>query len=329
MKNLTATPFLSFFSGAFVARCSALLVFVCLLAAPLSAQNTKPKVSVQGTLKSANGATVEDGQYAVTFNLYDVATGGTVLWFENASIEVIGGIYSYYLGTTKDLVPANFAKTLFLGIKIGSYELVPRSELSYAPYAFSVASAQTVLCSGAVGDVKYSILNPADFAKENGTCWVPMDGRSLAGSKLATHTGSYSSPNLPNGGGFFLRSQEFANSNQDEGRDTNTAIATGQGDDFESHTHGGVKDRYVDQVAVITTAKLTFSTGANALPEDAWLTSTTSGNYLLTGDNSTGTDNNGQGLDIHSSSSTRTTSATGGTETRPKNLNFWIYIRIN
>ncbi|MFN0015786.1 MAG: hypothetical protein ACKVU2_14680 [Saprospiraceae bacterium] len=89
----------------------------------LSAQNN-PKISVQGTLKAANGTTVADGTYAVTFNLYDVPIGGTVLWFENASVEVLGGIYTHYLCTNKPLVSADFAKPLSLGVKVNNYELV-------------------------------------------------------------------------------------------------------------------------------------------------------------------------------------------------------------
>jgi len=186
MKHQTFVRFFHLPAAPGFARFTTVLALACLLAAPLSAQ-TNPKISVQGTLKASNGATVADGTYAVTFNLYDVAIGGTPLWFEDAMVEVLGGIYTHYLGTNKPLVAADFAKPLFLGVKVNNYELVPRTEFSYAPYAFSVA---TVSCSGAVGDVKYSILNPTDFVKENGDCWVPMDGRSLAGSRLAIHTSS-------------------------------------------------------------------------------------------------------------------------------------------
>ncbi|TNE57812.1 MAG: hypothetical protein EP344_10765, partial [Bacteroidetes bacterium] len=135
-----------------------LLAVAFLFAAPLSAQT--PRISIQGTLKASSGATVADGNYNVIFHLYNQEAGGTPLWSDTTSVEVIGGIYNYYLGSNKALDPAHFVSTLYLGVKIGNYELVPRTELSYAPYAFSVTAAQTVVCSGAVGDVKYSILNP-------------------------------------------------------------------------------------------------------------------------------------------------------------------------
>jgi len=336
MKHQTFARFFYLQARIGVARFFSALILACLFAVPISAQ-TNPKISVQGTLKSSNGATVADGTYAVTFNLYDVPTGGTVLWFEDAMVEVLGGIYTHYLGANKPLVAGQFNKTLYLGVKVNNYELVPRTEFSYAPYAFSVAfaqsalSAEKVVCSGAVGDVKYSILNPTDFAKENGDCWVPMDGRSLAGSKLATHSSSYNQANLPDAGGMFFRAQEFSNSpNNDPDRTPGSSIATVQADDFKSHNHGAILDRYISSVETRINPTH-YQTGKVDLPANGWLSSVpvpTQATYLWTGDN----DQNGGdtfGIDFYSNSTDRSTSNAGHTETRPKNLNLWVYIRIN
>ena len=123
--------------------------------------SSQAKISIQGTLKDAKGAAVADGDQTVTFKLYDVFAGGTELWTETATVKVTGGIYSHYLGVVTPLNAAIFSKTLYLGISVGGLQLDPRIEMTYAPYAFAV---QEVVCSGAVGDVKYSILNPAQFA---------------------------------------------------------------------------------------------------------------------------------------------------------------------
>jgi hypothetical protein len=161
-----------------------------------------PRISIQGTLKDANGSSVADGTYTVTFRLYNQESGGTHLWQEEAPVQVVGGIYSHYLGVVEPLVAANFANTLYLGVRVGAFELTPRTELTYAPYTFSANTAQFALqaakvtCSGAVGDVKYSILNPTQFAQENGDCWVPMDGRNIAGSRLAIIRGVNTVPDV-------------------------------------------------------------------------------------------------------------------------------------
>lgn len=313
MKHQTFARFFYLQARIGVARFFSALILACLFAVPISAQ-TNPKISVQGTLKSSNGATVADGTYAVTFNLYDVPTGGTVLWFEDAMVEVLGGIYTHYLGTNKPLVAADFIKTLYLGVKVNNYELVPRTEFSYAPYAFSVA---TVSCSGAVGDVKYSILNPTDFVKENGDCWVPMDGRSLAGSRLAAHTSSYNHANLPDAGGLFFRAQEFSGgADNDPDRTSATTIATIQQDDLESHNH--TMDSAGDHTHKIELGYEPDDDGTGG-SHDEW-TNIINQKRDITMYGGTVSTNGAHTHPINN---------TGGSETRPKNLNLWVYIRIN
>ncbi len=283
----------------------------------LTAQNEK--VSIQGTLKNANGTSVDDGTYSVTFKLYNDETAGNTVWTELATVEVAGGIYSHNLGSVTPLPPSIFAQTLYLGVRIGTYELTPRTELTYAPYALSVGFAQKVVCSGAVGDVKYSILNPTQFAAENGTCWVPMDGRALAATdKLRTITGLTA---LPNGGGMFLRSQEFSNSaNNDPGRTSASAIAQSQSFEIQGHNHTGTTNN--DGAHSHTDNEASFTTAAQSTA-----VSVTLGGNGWSWNNDGGEANVRPGGSDHTHAFT--TNSTGGTETRPINLNFWIYIRIN
>lgn len=279
------------------------LIFAVLMTVQLSAQQAVSRISIQGTLKNSNGASVADGNYTVKFLLYDAQTGGTALWQEDAMVEVVGGIYSHYLGSVVPLEGSDFGSTLYLGVRIGNFELTPRTELTYAPYTFGANVAQKVVCSGAVGDVKYSILEPEKFAEVNGDCWVPMDGRSLAqGDVLRQLTGMAS---LPNGGGLFVRAQDFANSDNDPDRDSNSPVATLQGDNFKAHNHS------------ITDPGHNHSGGAfwpGGGPEQEQSGSAENRTtFTSTGLSTTGI----------------TINDTGGAETRPKNLNLWVYIRIN
>ncbi|MEM6771228.1 MAG: hypothetical protein AAF597_11645, partial [Bacteroidota bacterium] len=132
------------------------LLFLLLLGAALTAQTVNPTISVQGTLKDAEGASVADGTRSITFRLYQQADGGTPVWEETANdVRVVGGIYSHQLGSVVPLVGGDFDVPVFLGVVVEGLELSPRTQMSYAPYALSVAFAQAIApqgCSGQVGD---------------------------------------------------------------------------------------------------------------------------------------------------------------------------------
>ncbi len=289
------------------------LTFCC--SAPLGAQNAK--ISVQGTLKTANGASVPDGTQAVTFRLYREKEGGTELWSEDTTVEVIAGIYSHYLGSVEPLDPADFDSTVYLAVKVGSYELTPRVELAYSPYAFSVAFAQKVVCSGAVGDVKYSVLPPKQFALENGPCWVPMDGKPLPMSaKLKTYIPSWT--NLPDASGAFVRAQDFnGGADRDPLRDSTSAIAQVQEDAFERHTHSISSETHNHYYYVDNGGGGPYSYGGSML---SGVDNLVTRNDVVANDRATTDD------DTH----THTIGNTGDpNETRPVNINLWVYIRIN
>ncbi|MBL7774884.1 MAG: hypothetical protein JNK89_02730 [Saprospiraceae bacterium] len=298
MKNLPLSCFFPF---------SLVLVFACACTVQLHAQN--PKISIQGTLKTASGASVSDGPQTVTFRLYNVATGGTHLWEEVATVDVVGGIYSHYLGSITALNAADFATTLWLGVRIGSYELTPRSELSYSPYAFSV---YTTVCSGAVGDVKYSILNPTQFAQANGDCWVPMDGRALAATDQLR--AQFGFTNVPDAGGLFMRAQEFSGSpDRDPSRTSASPIGTFQDQAVQTHGHNvsdpGHTHGYTDTRQNGNAGDKCGCAGQSAPASTA------------TADDAKTTNSSGTGISIPSTGN--------GPETRPKNINLWAYIRIN
>ncbi|MFN0014910.1 MAG: hypothetical protein ACKVU2_10215 [Saprospiraceae bacterium] len=313
MKKFTPSCFFSFSLSAFLAQ--ALLVFTLTLACAVQLMAQAPRISVQGTLKSANGTPASDGQQEITFRLYDAPSGGMPLWEETAIVDVVGGIYSHYLGSVAPLVPAHFAQTLYLGVRVGTYELVPRNQLAYAPYAFSVNVAQKVVCSGAVGDVKYSVLNPTEFALRNGNCWVPMDGRSLATNDSLRVIKGWTA--LPDAGGLFFRSQEFSGgADNDPNRTSATTIATLQQDDLESHNH-----------TMVTAGDHTHTVRLGYEGDDE---GTGGSHNEWTNNPNLNRDITGFGGSVSTDGAhTHTINNTGGTETRPKNLNLWVYIRIN
>lgn len=300
----------------------------------LTAQNDNPVISIQGTLKDANGSSVADGEQELIFRLYDVLTNGDALWTETAPVNVVGGIYSHNLGSVTPLNEGNFDRKLYLGVTVSGLELFPRTELTYAPYALSVATAQRVAqqgCSGQVGDIKYSILKPTDFAMENGDCWVPMDGRAIPLTKLA----GYGMANVPDAGGLFLRSQEYS-TDRDPDRTADTPIARVQegaisshghtADQEGSHTHS-VGEIFLNNISVQD--QVGGDTGLNnhtgTIGYGTWFEYENDGSDYMR---------------LNQGSANRTTSTpsrshshniqnTGGPETRPTNMNFYLYIRVD
>jgi hypothetical protein len=114
--------------------------------------SAQANLSFQGILKKANGLAVDDGNYDLTFTLYDVETGGTAANVKHeetiSDVEVAGGIYSVILGAQAgDPLNAAFDVPYFLGIKVGgssATEMVPRIRLTSAPYALALRGSSNV-----------------------------------------------------------------------------------------------------------------------------------------------------------------------------------------
>lgn len=299
--------------------------FVCFLAISSFAQQTK-KISLQGFLKDGNGKAVADGAQDITFKLYTVAVGGTAAWTESQTINVFGGVYSTHLGSIANpLDNLNWGSaTYYVGVTVQGIELTPRTELTFAPYSLGSPKSQEVVCSGAVGDVKYSILNPTQFAAVNGECWVAMKGGSIAGSKLATLTGMTS---IPDAGGLFIRSQEFAGgADRDPDRNSNSAIATFQDHALQTHSHP-----FSGNTSTNGEHQHSYS-----LPyrreEDGWGADRVSAFKVTDRPLDANMERQTEPAGSHShtfSGHTGNNSGNPAMETRPKNLNLWVYIRIN
>ncbi len=96
---------------------------------------------------------------------------------------------------------------------------------------------------GALGDVKWSVLAPSAFRKENGNGWMLMAGDDVSGTDLATFM-----PSIPDARGCFIRalngvvqpSGEMtglrADGKQDPEGDKRT-VGSWQGDAFKQHSH--------------------------------------------------------------------------------------------
>lgn len=136
-----------------------------------------------------------------------------------------------------------------------------------------------------------SMLTEAQFQTLNGTSWVLMDGRSVAGSAYATVTGSST---IPDARGMVLRGKNNGRSDGNQNPDGDSTLGAYQGDQIASHNHN------------ITV----WGGGVANFPSNSrieWAPNTNVGS-------STGTDS---------------IAATGGNETRMKNITVNHFIKIN
>jgi len=102
-------------------------------------------MSYQGILADTLGNPKPDGSYAITFRLYDVASGGTALWTEVKTLMTKRGLFSTVLGEQVSLnASVRFDKSYWLGIQVAADpELSPRIPLTSVGYSLNSARADT------------------------------------------------------------------------------------------------------------------------------------------------------------------------------------------
>jgi hypothetical protein len=160
-------------------------------------------ISYQGLLTDQTGRAVTDGNYSLTFKLYDALTSGNLLWSETQSnVAVSRGIASTVLGSVQT-INLSFNTQYWLGVTIGSgSELTPRTSLTSAPYSFIAASVR-----GTSGVTVNNISNDTTLAGNSASSAVT---EKAAKSYIDTHSppiGSVTAwlksypntPALPNG----------------------------------------------------------------------------------------------------------------------------------
>lgn len=110
------------------------------------------KMSYQGVLKLITDVIAPNGDYNITFKMYEAAVGGDSIWSETQFVSIEKGILNVILGSANPLDLA-FDKPYWLGVTVEAFpELAPRIELTTAPYCFRAQVAETALVALASGD---------------------------------------------------------------------------------------------------------------------------------------------------------------------------------
>lgn len=106
-----------------------------LTSAILFSQTIPQTINYQGVLKDASGVVVTNGDYNITFKLYDVETSGTELWSETKLINVVDGIINTQIGSVNPIT-LPFDEGYWLGVTVSTgNEMAPRIKLTSVPYS--------------------------------------------------------------------------------------------------------------------------------------------------------------------------------------------------
>ncbi len=122
-------------------------------------------INYNGTLTDASGNPVPDGNYDVTFTIYDAPTGSNVLWTEvwNATttkVIVADGTFNAMLGAHTPIPTSFFADhpVAYLGVKVeNDSEMLPRQRITSVGYAFTagngVPKRAIIMWSGTIEEI--------------------------------------------------------------------------------------------------------------------------------------------------------------------------------
>ena len=135
-------------------RWSALWVAAAIGLAATPAFASDATLLFEGALHASGGGPASDGDYALSFALYDAVDAQAAVWTETAKVGVAGGRLRHVLGSTKALDATVAAKkSLWLGVTVQGEPELPRLALHATPWALRAASADvagSVACTGCV-----------------------------------------------------------------------------------------------------------------------------------------------------------------------------------
>jgi len=146
--------------------------------------NMPQKIGFQGKLlDSLNNP--RNGNYDMTFRIYDVETDGSPLWSEAQSgVSVVNGVFSAALGAVNPLTTGLFSgASAYLEVQVGDAPMAPRQLLLMAPYAFRAMLADDL----APGNTSYVQVSAALQA---GAVFHVASG-TVAGAFMATGPSSF------------------------------------------------------------------------------------------------------------------------------------------
>lgn len=117
------------------------------MSAPLQSPPSVPGlVGFEGYLANANGTPVANGQYSMTFAIYDASSGGSQWWSQGFnSVPTSNGLYNVQLSVPSASNPVWNNSSLYLDVSANitgtMVELSPRTQINSVPFALNAVHA--------------------------------------------------------------------------------------------------------------------------------------------------------------------------------------------
>jgi hypothetical protein len=135
-----------------------MVILVMCFALPAQAEISK-LLALQGRLSDSNGQAL-NGNFSLTFRIYNASTGGTKLWEETQALTLSAGVFNVQLGSVKPFNLA-FDQPYWVEIATAQETFSPRQPLTASAYAFRAGQLEGL----AVVDAKLGIGTSTPFAK--------------------------------------------------------------------------------------------------------------------------------------------------------------------
>lgn len=119
------------------------LVFCAVLIPTALVASVPPLLNYQGTLRDNLGELVPDGNYSVTFRIWDSETSGNAVWQEGRLVAVQDGLFTVLLGSIVPIPDSLFeSPDRWIGLQVGlDAEMSPRQRLVSVPFAWQSLAA--------------------------------------------------------------------------------------------------------------------------------------------------------------------------------------------
>ncbi|MCO4761725.1 MAG: hypothetical protein KC502_09490 [Myxococcales bacterium] len=128
------------------------LIFA-LVAPGVATAATTDTIALEGRLTTSTGKAVSDGDYGLSFSLYDSATSQTPFWQEKGVLlGVKGGWFKHTLGSKSPISAATLASKakVWIALQIGAEPELTRQRFHSVTSALVAGSAASIQCTGCI-----------------------------------------------------------------------------------------------------------------------------------------------------------------------------------
>jgi hypothetical protein len=137
-------------------------ILLLVAAGGLSWSATPQLINYQAKLFDSSGEALPDGNYTISFTIYDVPVDGQAFWTETqTNVTVTDGLFNVVMGSVVPLADSVFnGENRYLEIGVNGQALSPRTQFTSVGYAHRISTVDGA--SG--GELSGSLtLSPADF----------------------------------------------------------------------------------------------------------------------------------------------------------------------